>query len=98
MGVSAGSLSGVLGGFGKTLNMQFLALFGLSLSVLILLGFTYLSVRQFRSRMSGEAFRRVYVQRLIRTGGWAVGTYLVSFILIVPIIYLILHNLHVKGF
>lgn len=78
--------------------MQFLALFGLLLSVIILLGFTYLSVRQLRSRMSGEAFRRVYVQRLIRTGGWAVGTYLVSFILLVPIIDLILHNLHVKGF
>jgi len=78
--------------------MQFLALFGLFLSVIIILGFTYFSVRQFRSRMSREAFRRVYVQRLIRTGGWAVGTYLVSFILIVPIIDLILHNLHVKGF
>ena len=78
--------------------MQFLALFGLFLSVIIILGFTYLSVRQFRSRMSREAFRRVYVQRLIRTGGWAVGTYLISFILIVPIIDLILHNLHVKGF
>ena len=98
MGVSAGSLSGVLGDFGKILNMQFLALFGLLLSVIILLGFTYLSVRQFRSRMSGEAFRRVYVQRLLRTAGWAVGTYLVSFILLVPIINLILHNIHVKGF
>lgn len=78
--------------------MQFLALFGLLISVLILLGFTYLSVRQFRSRMSSEAFKRVYVQRLIRTAGWAVGTYLISFILLVPIIDLILHNLHVKGF
>lgn len=48
--------------------------------------------------MSVDAFRHLYVQRLLRTAGWAVGTYLVSFILIVPVIDLILRNLHVKGF
>ncbi len=78
--------------------MQFLALSGLLLSTLILLGFTYFSVRHFKSHMSVDAFRHLYIQRLLRTAGWAVGTYLVSFILIVPIVDLILHNLHVKGF
>jgi hypothetical protein len=98
MGVSAGSLSGVLGGFGKILNMQFLALFGLLLSVLILLGFTYLSVRRFRPHMSADAFKRLYGRKLMNTAGWAVGTYLIAFILLVPVIDLILHNMHVKGF
>ena len=98
LGVSAGSLSGVVGGMGTWMNMQFLALFGLLLSVVILLGFTYLSVRKFRRHMPGEAFKRLYKQRLLRSASWAVGTYLISFILIVPIIDLILHNLHVKGF
>lgn len=83
---------------GNFLNMQFLALFGLFLSTVILLGFTYLAVRPFRPRMSAEAFKRLYTQRLMHTAGWAVGTYVITFILIVPIIDLILHNLHVKGF
>ena len=96
--MSAGSLSGVLGGFGSYLNFQFLALFGLFLSVAILFGFTYLSVRRFRPHMSPDAFKRLFGRRLMRTAGWAVGTYLISFILLVPIINLILHNLHVKGF
>jgi hypothetical protein len=48
--------------------------------------------------MPGEAFKRLYKQRLLRSASWAVGTYLISFILIVPIIDLVLHNLHVKGF
>ena len=78
--------------------MQFLALFGLLLSVIILLGITYLSVRRFRPHMSADAFKHLYGQRLLRAAGWAVGTYLISFILIVPIIDLVLHNLHVKGF
>lgn len=78
--------------------MQLLALSGLLLSVLILLAFTYLAVRRFRPHMSADAFRRLYGRRLMHTAGWAVGTYLITFILLVPIIDLILHNLHVKGF
>ncbi len=79
--------------------MQFLALVGLLISVLIVLGVTYLSLRRFRRHLSGDAFKRLFLQRLIRTAGWAVGAYVVSFILIVPIISLLLTNVfHVKTF
>ncbi|GAC1349920.1 MAG: hypothetical protein NVSMB27_27540 [Ktedonobacteraceae bacterium] len=83
MGVGAGSLGGVIA---KLFNAQFLALFGLLISVLIVLTVTYLSVRRFRPRMSLDAFRHLYVHSLIRTAGWAVGSYLVWFILIASIL------------
>lgn len=77
--------------------MQLLALVGLLIGVLFVLGVTYLSVRRFRPRMSGEAFRHLYLHNLIRTAGWAVGTYLVWFILISPILTLVLQNVfHLK--
>ncbi len=94
MGVGAGSLAGVLG---KFLNMQFEALAGLLIGVLFVLGVTYLSVRRFRPHMSGDAFKRLYTHNLIRTAGWAVGGYLVWFILLSPIVYDILRNVfHLK--
>lgn len=47
--------------------------------------------------MSGEAFSHLYLHNLIRTAGWAVGTYLVWFILISPILTLVLQNVfHIK--
>jgi hypothetical protein len=79
--------------------MQFLALFGLLISVLIVLGATYLSIRRFRPHLSVDAFRRLFTQRLIRTAGWAVGAYAVSFILLVPLITLLFTKvLHIKVF
>lgn len=87
--MGAGSLAGTLG---SLMSMQFLALGGLLLSTLIVLGVTYLSVRRFRTRRSGQAFRNLYLQRLLRTSAWAVGTYALWFILISPILYLVLRN------
>lgn len=95
IGVGVGSLAGVVGNW---LNMQFLPLTGLLLAVLFVLGVTYLSVRRFRPRMSAEAFKHLYMHSLIRTTSWAVGSYVIWFILISPILSVILHNLHVKGF
>jgi hypothetical protein len=97
IGVGAGFLS-LTGVVGNWLNMQFIPLTGLLLAVLFVLGVTYLSVRRFRPRMSAEAFKHLYMHNLIRTTSWAVGSYVVWFILISPILSLILHNLHVKGF
>jgi len=92
--VGAGSLAGVLG---KFLNLQFEALAGLLIGVLIVLGVAYLSVRRFRPHMSGDAFKRLYLQNLTRTAGWAVGAYLVWFILLSPIVYAVLrHVFHLK--
>ena len=73
------------------MSMQFVALAGFILSTLIVLGATYLSVRRFRTRMSGEAFRNLYLQRLLRTSAWAVGTYALWFILISPLLTSVFH-------
>lgn len=73
------------------MSMQFVTLAGLLISLLIVLGVTYLSVRRFRTRMSGEAFRSLYLQRLLRTSAWAVGSYAVWFILLSPLLVNVLH-------
>lgn len=78
---------------GGLLNAQFLALFGFTLSVLIILGVTYFTVRRFRTRMSSSAFKQLYMKNLLRTAGWAVGSYLVWFILLSPILSKIMHGL-----
>jgi hypothetical protein len=97
IGVGAGFLP-LTGVVGNWLNMQFIPLAGLLLAVLFVLGITYLSVRRFRPHMSAEAFKHLYMHNLIRTTSWAVGSYVIWFILISPILSMILHNLHVKGF
>ncbi len=77
--------------------MQFLALTGLSLAVIFVLGITYLSVRRFKPRMSPEAFKHMYMHSLIRTASWAVASYLIWFILVSPILFLVLRNVfHLK--
>ncbi|GAC1342173.1 MAG: hypothetical protein NVSMB27_00690 [Ktedonobacteraceae bacterium] len=74
------------------MNSQFLALIGLLVGVLFVLGVSYLSVRRFRPRLSTDAFKRLYMQNLIRTAGWAVGGYLLWFILVWPILNIVLAN------
>lgn len=66
--------------------MQLVALAGFAIGALLVLGVSYLQVRKFRAHMSGLAFRRMYVQTLTRVGGWSVGSYLVWFIFISPIL------------
>lgn len=82
-GMGAGSAAEVVGG---ALNMQAVTLVGFVVAVVLVLGATYLSVRRFAPRMSPPAFRRFYLQRLAFSGGWAVGAYLVWFIVISPIL------------
>ena len=82
-GIGAGSLAETTG---TLWNMQLVALAGFVVGVGLVLGATYMTVRRFASRMSPLAFRRLYMQRLARTGGWAVGAYLVWFIVIFPIL------------
>lgn len=82
-GIGAGGAAASLAGW---LNMQGLALAGFAVGVAMTLGVTYLSVRRFRPQLSGPQFRRLYLRGLARTGGWAVGSYLVWFVIISPIL------------
>lgn len=66
--------------------MQLVALAGFIIGAMLVVGVSYLQVRRFRSRMSSLAFRRMYMQTLTRVGGWSVGSYLVWFIFVSPIL------------
>ena len=71
---------------GVALNMQLVALGGFLIAALMVLGFAYWGVRKHRAHLSPTAFRQLYIQNLTRISAWSVGSYVVWFIVISPLL------------
>lgn len=66
--------------------MQLLTLVSLAFAIALILAITFYPLRHMRQHMSPEAFKHLYLQHLTRTAGWAVGSYVVWFMLVSPIL------------
>lgn len=78
---------------GGALNMQMVALAGFVTAALIVLGISYWGVRKHRAHLSPSAFRQLYVESLTRVSAWSIGSYVVWFIVISPL--MAAHGIHI---
>jgi cell shape-determining protein MreD len=84
IGLGAGSS---FGAFAATHDMQAMSLVFFALAVAVVLSASYFAIYRRRARISGMAFRALYLQTLTRTAAWSVGAYLVWFIILQPIMW-----------
>lgn len=83
VGVGAGSAAGAIG---ADLNMQAVTMIGLAVGVALIVGASYLLTRPFRGRVPAPVFRQMLRRNLTRMAAWSVGSYVLWFVIIQPVL------------